>query len=361
MSNEALQMTAGAPLSHRLSGVGDLILGTKTGAVRLGREIAAGGEGRIFATPDPSVVCKIYHADQLTSARQEKLALMLSRSVRVRGVCWPSELVTTSAGEFVGYFMPAGAGKTLATAIFAKELSLRDFPHWTRDQLDQLAITILETIESLHELNIYIGGLNPRNILVTDEHTISLVGLDSVQVEAFPGPAGKNTFTPARRQGQSFADFLRSADDELFAVTTLLFMILFPGTAPGADGRPPVGVWQFIWSHLRRELQEDFTDVFRLNARIPIKVLIKHLRQEQRDIRDGIGNAEIFPDKPRIREGDTVAVLCAACPPGGNLHPLARTTAARIREKAGPWYCSPCRAMRKITRLENRVPAAIKR
>jgi hypothetical protein len=359
----------------RVPGVGDTVMGAKTGPVRLVHEIAAGGEGTIFETPDSSVVCKIYHADQLTAARKEKLELMLSRSIRIRGVCWPSDLVTTPQGEFLGYLMPKGEGKILKTAAFAKKLLQRNFPHWTREHLDQLAITILEAIESLHRLNIFIGDINAQNILVKDERTISLVDLDSVQVEGFPCPVGTDTFIPAHRQGQSFPDFLRSADDELFAVTTLLFMILFPGNAPytsqgggeaaenirahrfaygrDADGRPPVGVWQFIWSHLRRDLQEDFTDVFRLDKRIPISALIKHLKLEQKDIHEGKRNPDIFPDKPRMREGDTVEALCDQCPPERNLHQITRAAAERIRERGRPFRCQPCSAMRKMNHLEN--------
>jgi hypothetical protein len=359
----------------RVPGVGDTVVGAKTGSFLLGRQIAAGGEGTVFETPDPSMVCKVYFADQLTSTRREKLDLMLSRSIRIRGVCWPSEIVTTPQGGFVGYLMPKGAGKILKTAIFAKKLLLRNFPLWTRDQLNQLAITILETIESLHRLNVFIGDINAQNILVSDERTIFLVDLDSAQVEGFPCPVGTDTFTPAHRQGQRWSDFLRSSEDELFAVTTLLFMILFPGNAPytsqgggdaaenirahrfaygrNAEGRPPVGVWQFIWSHLRRDLQEDFTDVFQLDKRIPIGALIKHLRQEQRDIRDGKRNPDIFPDKPRMREGDTVEVLCAQCPPGRNMHPVSRAAAEGIRERGRPWHCNACKAMRKMTHLEN--------
>jgi hypothetical protein len=358
----------------RLPVEGDTVVGMTTGQVRLGRAVAAGGEGAIFETSIPSLVCKIYHAEQLTAGRREKLELMLSRAVNIRGVCWPTDLVLSGQGEFLGYLMPKAEGKILKTAVFAKKLLKRNFPHWTRDNLNQLAITILETIQSLHRLNVFIGDINPQNILVKDERTISLVDLDSAQVEGFPCLVGTETFTPAHRQGQRW-DYLRTADDELFAVTTLLFMILFPGNAPytsqgggeaaenivahkfaygrDADGRPPVGVWQFIWTHLRRDLQEDFTDVFRLDKRIPIGALIKHLRQEQKDIRDGKRNADIFPDKPRMREGETVEVLCAHCPPDRNMHPVSRTTAEHIREQGRPWYCNACRAMRKMTHLEN--------
>jgi hypothetical protein len=300
---------------------------------------------------------------------------MLSRTVNIRGVCWPTDLVLTEQGEFLGYLMPKAEGKMLKTAVFAKKLLQRNFPHWTREHLNQLAITILETIQSLHRLNVFIGDINAQNILVKDERTICLVDLDSAQVEGFPCPVGTDTFTPAHRQGQSFPDFLRTADDELFAVTTLLFMILFPGNAPytsqgggeaaenirahrfaygrDADGRPPVGVWQFIWTHLRRDLQEDFIDVFRLDKRIPINALINHLRQEQRDIRDNKRNSDIFPDKPRMREGDTAQVVCDQCPPDRNLHTVSRSLAEKIRERGHPWRCQPCSAMRKMAHLEN--------
>ena len=232
----------------------------------------------------------------------------------------------------------------------------------------------MRAIERLHRLNVYIGDINPQNVLVKDENNISIVDMDSVQVEGFPCPVGTDTFTPAQRQGMNYADFLRTRDDELFAVTTLLFMIIFPGNAPytsqgggeaaenirnhrfaygrDADGRPPVGAWQFIWSHLHPALKDDFIKVFKDDGRVPIGELIKHLLWYQNEIREGKRSGDIFPDKPRMKEGDTELVQCDSCPSDRPLHEVSKTLAEKLRLEGRAFRCSHCAALRKISRLE---------
>jgi hypothetical protein len=354
---------------------GATVLGRKSGPVRLVEVVAAGGEGTIYLTQFEDRVCKIYHPQCLTASRRAKLELMVSREIRIQGVCWPTELVDTLSGGFAGYLMPKASGKILKTAVFAKPLLQRTFPHWTRAHLTQLAITVLRTIDRLHRLNIFIGDINPQNILVQDEHRVAIVDVDSFQVEGFPCPVGTETFTPPERQGQSYDRFLRSRDDELFAVTTLLFMILFPGKAPyssqgggeaidnilnkrfaygrDADGRPPVGSWQFIWSHLHPGLKDDFTAVFGNGSRVSIEHLVLHLQRSMADVRDGRRSDELFPDKPRQREGATVRARCDSCPPDKAEQDISVSLAERLREQGRSFRCSACAALRKIDRLES--------
>jgi rRNA-processing protein FCF1 len=354
---------------------GTRVFGKQSGAITLGEQIASGGEGTIYKVDQENVVCKIYHKDCLTTSRRAKLELMQSRAVRIHGVCWPTELVTTSTGDFVGYLMPMAHGKILKTSVFVKPLLLRTFPHWTRVQLTQLAITILRTINHLHQLNIFIGDINPLNILVVDERNISIVDVDSFQIEGFPCPVGTETFTPAERQGQNYAEFLRSRDDELFAVTTLLFMILFPGKAPyssqgggeaienirnkrfaygrDADGRPPVGSWQFIWSHLHPGLKDVFTTVFANGERVQIEQMVTWLQRSLTEVKDGRRSDELFPDKPRLREGSTVRTRCDSCPPDKAEHDISASFAESLRQEGRQFRCSPCAALRKINRLES--------
>lgn len=163
----------------KIPGVGDTVIGTVSGPVQLIESIAEGGEGIVYRTGRAGVVCKIYHAERLTTSRRHKLELMVTRDVRIRGVCWPTELVRNLNGEFVGYLMPKADGKIFKTAVLAKPLLQKTFPHWTREHLTQLAVTVLRTIAQLHELNVLIGDINPQNILVVGEREISIIDADS--------------------------------------------------------------------------------------------------------------------------------------------------------------------------------------
>ena len=361
-----------------LPGAGDTVVGTTTGSVQLVSRLAEGGEGTVYRTNVSDVVCKIYHEDKLTASRRQKLELMVTRNVRIRGVCWPTELVHNLNGEFVGYLMPKAEGTKLNSAVLTYKRVLTKFPHWTREHLTQLAITVLRTIERLHALNILVGDINQNNILVVDENTISIIDVDSFQVEGYPCPVGTDTFTPPERQGQSFTTFLRSKQDELFAVTTLLFMILFNNKAPyssqgggeakenirnrrfpyarqveGERNIKPVGAYAFIWSHLHPRLKDDFIKVFANGERVAIDDLIKHLSWAKSGMREGKGDREIVPTQPRLREGATVMTTCELCPPGTNEHEISESHAQSLQEKGMKFLCSACLARKTLDRVEN--------
>lgn len=354
---------------------GDTVIGSKSGPLLLVEKLAAGGEGSVYRTSKEEVVCKVYHQDCLTIGRQEKLQLMLSRDVQIDGVCWPTELVTNTDGQFVGFLMPKVSGKMLRTSVFAKVLLAKHFPDWTRIELTELAITMLKTIRELHYIGVLVGDVNPQNILVRDERHIAIVDADSFQVEGYACPVGTDTFTPPNRQGSNFGEFLRSHDDELFAVATLLFETLFPGKAPyssqgggdvkenmramrfaygkEADGKPPVGAWQFIWSHLHPKLKDDFTEVFARGERVGINQFIKHLEWSLREMREGTRDKSLFPDKPWQKEGQTVSMQCATCPPEKATHEVSVYLAEKLKADGKGFTCNTCASMKKMSRLQS--------
>ena len=351
------------------------VVGAKSGPIRLVSRIAGGGEGTVYRTDRPGMVCKVYHPACLTQARRAKLLLMTSRDVQIDGVCWPHEVVSNSRGEFVGFTMPSASGEMLRTSVFAKALLAKHFPQWTRIELTELAITMLRTIRELHYIGVLVGDVNPQNILVTDQHHICIVDVDSMQVEGFPCTVGTETFTPPERLGIPYTDFLRTHEDELFAVATLLFQTLFPGKAPyaaqgggdvkenmkamrfaygkEADGRPPVGAWQFIWSHLNPRLKEAFTGVFARGDRVGIDDLVQALEMSLREMREGKRDLSLFPDKPWQREGQTVSARCEDCPPDKAVHQISVQLAERLKADGKSFVCSSCGALRKMAFVKN--------
>ncbi|GEM_PF-2689012 len=354
---------------------GHTVVGAKSGPLVLVEKIAGGGEGTVYRTTRDGLVCKVYHRECLTLGRNEKLELMCSREVHIEGVCWPVELVHTVHGEFVGFLMPAASGKMLRTSVFAKVLLAKHFPQWSRVELTELAITMLRAIRELHFIGVLVGDVNPQNILVKGPKHIAIVDADSFQVEGYACAVGTETFTPPNLQGMAYTDFLRSHDDELYAVATLLFETLFPGKAPysaqgggdvseniknmrfaygrEADGRPPVGPWQFIWSHLHPRLKEDFTAVFARGERVGINDFVQHLEWSLKEMHAGTRDNSIFPDKPWQREGQTVTMRCDACPADKAMHEVSQHLAERLRAEGKGFLCSACAAMKKMNRLQN--------
>lgn len=232
-------------------------------------------------------MCKIYHPEKLTRRKLEKLKLMLDSGVNIQGICWPVDVALNREGIPVGYLMPKATGKELQKSLFIPPLMRKNFPAWKRVDLVELAINILEKISYLHSCNIIIGDINPANILINDKKEVYFVDTDSYQIEEFPCPVGKITFTAPEIQRTHFKDFLRSVGNERFAVATLLFMLMLPGKnpyaqqggenltdniikmdfsypfGPNSNKKTPDGPWRFCWSHLPYNIKERFYETFR--------------------------------------------------------------------------------------------------
>lgn len=264
---------------------GNVVYTKEREPVRLGKKLAAGGEGSIYDI-DASMVGKIYKQGKLTKRKYAKLELMLSHKLKCPGICFPEKALYNAQKEFVGYLMPKASGVELQRSIFTKPLFLKRFPHWKKIDLVQCAMTILQKVKYLHDRNIFIGDINPCNVLVASPTEVYLVDTDSFQVEGYPCPVGTPLFTAKEIQGVRYEERLRTRGNENFALATLLFMMMVPGKAPyshqGGEGiidnikkqafpyplgakkgeHLPAGTWRFIWSHLTRRLKEAFFETF---------------------------------------------------------------------------------------------------
>lgn len=270
---------------ERIPQAGDTVYDEQHRLIQLRKELAAGGEGCIYAV-DKDMVAKIYKAGKLTRRKSAKLQLLTKKRLSCSGICFPQQAVYNSYSEFVGYLMPAAKGYELQRSIFVKPLFLKRFPNWKKKDLVQLALTILYKFKYLHDRNIIVGDINPGNILVADSQEVYFVDTDSYQIEDFPCPVGTSMFTAKELQGKSYEDYLRTKGNENFALATLLFMLMVPGKPPyahqGGEGiienirlqrfpyqlgykkgeMVPDGAWRFIWSHLPYKIKEAFYETF---------------------------------------------------------------------------------------------------
>ncbi len=201
-----------SPLAERdsLLNVSDLpreggaVLTRKNGRINLLKPLNSGGEGTIYETDRPGIVCKIYRKHRLTELRRKKIELMLTRDISEIGICWPLDLALNTDNEFVGYVMPRAHGKPIQSTMFVKPVLEKTFPNWTRADLVNVCIAFLKQIAYLHRLNILIGDINPMNFLVDADSThLWLVDTDSFQIEGFPCPVGTVNFTAPEIQGKS--------------------------------------------------------------------------------------------------------------------------------------------------------------
>lgn len=377
-ASEKLIADAEAPLAvASIPKAGDIIR-TSAAAMRLVREISSGGEGTIYETDQQDTVCKIYHRDRLTTLRERKIKLMLSRRIVKAGLCWPLDYATNASGEFVGYVMPRAQGRPMQRSMFVKPVLEQSFPEWTRVDLVNLCLAFLEHVRHLHQLNIIIGDVNPLNLLVTAEsNRLAIVDTDSFQIEGFPCPVGTVNFTPPEIQGANYANFLRTREQELFAVATMLFMILHPGKPPyaqqgGGDpaanikgrqfaypyhgtttGRAPEGPWQLIWANLPSRLQEAFWKVFQGNQRVGVDEWWSILKAYRSDLLKGWHSNELFPTTFKIR--DPIEVVCGSC----NESVIASQRRYQEMMAVGkPFFCGKCVANIRLKILARKAREA---
>ena len=261
------------------------------GDICLEKEIGAGGEAFVYKTNTP-YVAKIYKKDKITTRKREKINLMLSKKISCKGICYPMDVLKNSWNGFVGYLMPAADGIELQRSVFApKPVFMKKFPCWNKKDTVQLCITILKKIQFLHERNIIMGNINPANILIKSPTEVYFVDVDSYQVENYPCPVGTINYTAPEIQRKKYSEFLRTIDNENFAIATLLFMIMLPGKPPysqqggedpisniikmdfsypfgdNSNKKTPEGPWRFIWSHLTYKIKEAFYNTFRYDGK----------------------------------------------------------------------------------------------
>ena len=319
-----------------------------SGTLTLGPMIGEGGEGRVFSVKgDERSVVKVFNATHRTHHRHEKLKLLLSRGFEREGIGFPTSLISNLDGEFVGYAMPRASGKELQATVMRPARFRRTYPNWTKADLVDVCISFLEKVAYLHSLNILLGDINPKNVMVDATKDVWIIDADSWQLEGYPCPVGTPMFTAPSITGD-YADALRTEQEELFAVATMLFMILITGQFPyartGTDGGDfaalieegkfsfqfrgvsdrdqPEGNWKYMWSHLPFPVKRMFWNTFhrdgvRYNKRPSAIEWLQVFRDYKRffgsdDDFDRMSH-DVYPTRFRKKEAETPEYNCDGC------------------------------------------------
>lgn len=342
-------------------GDGDVVFGDEMGAVGLKECIGEGGEGACFLTGGGQV-CKLYRPERLSKALEEKLRMMVEYGCTTPGICWPRDLVRDSSGHFRGVLMDRAEGVDLQRAIAVRPLLERNFPNWTRRDLVRVAIDLVGKVAVLHDRNVLLGDINPRNVFVSPGRKTWLVDTDSCQVSDYPCPVGTPTFTAPEIQGRDFKDFLRTVDHEQFALATQIFMILLPGKppyshqgggAPGENirlgnfpyavgekrsGNVPRGPWRYIFSNLPRAIKDAFEAVFNHGQRYSAREWLELLRDYLEGLESGFLCDELFPKDLKLIE--PVELCCPSC---GKTFLASGPMVEHLHSIGRDCYCNECR------------------
>lgn len=316
----------------------------------LGALLGEGGEGSVYTVEgSTNLVAKIFNKEHLTAHREAKIDLLISKSLSRERICFPEYKVKNAKGEFVGYAMRKAKGKEFQRSIFNPKRFRETFPNWKKVDLVDVCISFLEHIKYLHSMNIIVGDINPKNLMVDSRKNVFIIDADSWQIEGYPCPVGTPMFTPPELLGSTYSKKLRTKEDENFAVATMLFMVLITGQFPymrkGTDGdqvklikegvfafqyeghndkNQPEGDWKFMWSHVHKPVKDMFWHTFhkdgkryknRPSADEWLKVFEDYREQlssKSATNFDPMSN-DVYPIRPKAFKSDTPIKDCPVC------------------------------------------------
>lgn len=346
----------------------------RSSSLVLGALLGEGGEGAVYEA-DGDAVIKIFDKDHLTRHRKEKVELLVGRDPHKKGLCIPSAIVRNSQGEFVGYVMPKASGREFQRTIFNKRKFEREFPTWKKADLVDICISFLEKVQYLHDMNVILGDINPKNLMVDEQKNVFIIDADSWQLEGFPCPVGTPMFTSPAMLGKTYSDDLRTMEDELFAVATMLFMIVMTGQFPyirtGTDGDmvqliregnfafqyenrnnkdQPDGDWKYMWSHIHKPVKDLFWHTFhREGKRYQNRPTAAEWLEAFKGYKSYLGNTrmsfdpmsnDVYPIRNKAFKQDTPIQDCPIC---GRENAIAGIWSDDTQEYFIPRQCNKCR------------------
>lgn len=201
--------------------------------------ITSGGEGSIYNIEDmPNLVAKIYHKNNRTTSRENKLLAMLETDSKELSECaWPRAILYQD-NNFCGYVMEKVSG--LSSLIDFYVYDNRKNYSWS--QYVKVARNIAAAVNNVHDCGHIIGDLNPNNFML-DVNTgrVMLVDTDSYHIRnksgnIFPCTVVTPEFIPPELQGKAFDEnnarnmFNESTDN--FALAVIIFRLLMNGVHP---------------------------------------------------------------------------------------------------------------------------------
>lgn len=357
--------------------------------MHIGKFVSDGGEGRIYGTDRDGLVAKIYFPAQRRESRLRKLKNMIAAEPAIEGLCWPCALLYNQWDEWIGFLMPRAEGVELAKTVFAAGRGSVNITKmgWSRKHLVAIAGNIAGVFSQMHQKNILMGDINPRNFMVQKNCTVYFVDCDSYQFGEFSCPVFSPLFLPpevhrAIRNGrQEASGFLRTEQNELYSLAVLLFEILMLGKAPYEsrntnnddvvqaiiDGNfpypykagnededaprsnimAPVGSWRYIWSNMPYLIKTDFFETFSGGMRHRATEWQQHLDNYLNLIEEGKSSDELMPRTFKVvigQDGQELTKMrdltCTSC---GRVFNQAEEVFAKRQARHEEVLCEDCR------------------
>ena len=359
-----------SPINIPIPEFGDLVYYKDAGGnmcYKLGLSINDGGEGTIYSGTGGKVY-KIYKSHRLTNLTISKITAMVEKKPNLsESICWPEALIfEPSESRIPVGFSMRNANANNKDIPTLEQLINNPCYHgkdWNRKDLVHLCIKMIELFGQLHKCDILMGDVNPKNILVDKYRNVIFIDVDSYQFEDFLCPVGMPEYISPRihKIGGTLSAIKRTMEDELFAIITLVYRVLFLNALPypvdttsvksaiinrsfrfGEDKN--TGDDYYIWKNLTPTMRKIFLDAFTKGIYANEKNIIAALRELYEDMEKGIVSDDLllvdYIPNENIGKQKYVSVKCSEC---GN-------SFKKIDGKEGESLCQHCIKLRKYNR-----------
>jgi serine/threonine protein kinase len=215
--------------------------------VDLGPVVGRGGEALVYSMPgNPARIAKIYEPAPHPNY-PAKLAWMLNNppvdptaALGHPSLAWPAALLYDQEHHLAGYLMPYIKEAAPILVVFNPRRRSETLPQFDRRYLHHTASNLANAIGALHQSNYVVGDLNESNILVKSSALVSLIDIDSFQVQEPNGgrtityacPVAKPEYTPPELQGKRLSNIVRTSEQDAFGLGVLIFQLLMEGNHP---------------------------------------------------------------------------------------------------------------------------------
>ena len=190
-------------------------------------DVKEGGEGKIYRTYQ-GMLCKIFHSEHISYINFKKLQHMLNMDIYNSHINWPKDIVYYDNNP-VGYVMDE-----ITDAEGLDDLRISGFEGISEQNRYEIAINFLKLMHYLHQKNIVVGDLKLDNILIRKPNEVFMIDCGSYQIDDYPCVVFHPQYTKKQYTEQELRKFLRSPEDEYYAINKIIFEIII-GRTPFFD------------------------------------------------------------------------------------------------------------------------------
>lgn len=240
--------------------------------------IAEGGEGFIYKI-DKNNIVKVYKDNVDKKEKLQKIKKLMSKNLP-NNIIKPIDIAYNSSKKFIGYTMKNIDGEEFKKLGNKKYIKINKV---TIKDITRMLVKIKDTLQILHQQNIFISDLNDTNILFDKNYNLYFIDIDSWSVDNIKCTVAMDTFKDPLLVKNNF-----SAITDYYAFAILIFKSLTRLHPFGGVMNPDINIlermkkgisvidntkvkvprninqWNFISPHLIKELK----DIFENNKRI---------------------------------------------------------------------------------------------